>query len=406
LFLRDNRFLRDRRVQIGGAVVIVGAVVAGFLYFGGNDDEGSVTPEGDDAFASGEDVAPTPGENVASSLEGGPETLLYLSDDLLQRKELKTSEDEEVTTLTDALGTDIGAASPWLAYVSAKDTGSGPPNVYLLNLDTEEEKEVGAGYSPTWDVAGARLAYLKPADPEECDAGGCTSYQVFTTDPESAEERPLIEDEGFWTIFGWSGDYLLVGNSNTPNTIVAVSADGEQHELEIPVADVLAPSPDGSWLLSRDKKGMALVPLADGGIDGKAEKIDIGANRVISATWSNASDSVAVILEDTTKQTGLTKEEKDRLREAGRKPKDVVTPPTSRLVVFSPDDPEMKDVEESFGAAGTPLWSPDDQQVFFIRKVDAEGNLQTFLCPVEAKGECTLGFSFTESSPLQFLRIE
>jgi hypothetical protein len=174
---------------------------------------------------------------------------------------------------------------------------------------------------------------------------------------------------------------VLVSDFARPEVITAVALDGDTTELDFPVTQYWDASPDGKWLIKTNAKKTEFVAFDDGRLGEQRVPIDLGKLTLTEGAWSHDSSSVAAVVR------------------SGPGPGD------SSVVTFSPDEPELVAVEQSFGAAGRVLWSADNEYIVFAKVVDPKkALLQAVWCPVGNEGDCRSVISWTEGITL--LRTE
>ena len=334
--------------------------------------------------------------NAASTLEGGPDEVLFLSGTTLIRRDVVASEE---SPLTDAPSPAVYAApgSHWLAYVTMKaEVGNtAVPTVQVYDPETETKQQVGVGVRPVWNPEGTHVAFVRPLVPSECtgeDCSGETKIGVFDVE---TGNTALFLDAGRYSVLGWAGDSLLVSDFDDPKAILSVSPEGEPARLEMPASQFVDASPDGNWILRQSANITEFVAIEDGALGDQRIPIELGQYEVIQGVFAHDSTEVAAITGIT---AGVTKGK-------GKNARIVNEATTTQIQVFSPESPEPVLVEETFGAASHLLWSVDNESVIFTRLLDPKKALfQANHCPVANEGECTIVTSWTEG--VSILRAE
>lgn len=372
-----------------GLAAAVALAVVGFLLLGGGDDEDST----DEALATG--------GNAAASLEGGPDEILYLSGTSLVRRNLEDG-GEEPAGVIESPSVYASTGSRWLAYVTSKnvadDDFAAEPVLHLYDPETEDESSHGAGVAPVWNRSGTHLAFLRPVEPRECQGETCAGdVQIGVVEASSGRESLLL-DPGRYSILGWAGEWILVSDFTAPGSIVAVSLDDERKELDMPASQYWDSSPDGRWIVKTNAKKTEFVSIDDGELGEERVEVDLGQYALFEGSWAHDSSRVAAVVSlesSTPKGKGNGKgDEKKGGQEA-----------STRIVTFSPEDPELVQVEGTFGATGTVLWSVDNESIVFSSLLDPKRALfQAKHCSLGNDSPCEIVTSWTEGVAL--LRTE
>lgn len=364
----------------GGLVVAIALAVVAYLLLGdGDDDEGS----------TGGSV-PT-GANAASSLEGGPDEVLYLSGTSLIRRNLESGKERPAGTI-ESPNVYPSRGSQWIAYVTSKkvpdDDFAAEPVLHLYDAETEEETAHGAGVAPVWNPSGTHVAFLRPVEPRECQGETCSGdVQIGVVDTASGSESLLLEP-GKYSILGWAGEWVLVSDFTNPGTVISVSLDDEQKVLDMPASQYWDASPDGSWVVKTNTKKTEFIAIEDGELGDERVEVDLGEYQLFEGGWAHDSSRVAAVVAEVPTE-GRAADVAD----------------TSRVVTFSPDDPGIAEVGDSFGATGTILWSVDNDSIVFASLIDPRRALfQAKHCPLGNESGCEIVTSWTEGVTL--LRAE
>jgi hypothetical protein len=356
----------NRILAIGVGLVVAAAVAIGLVVMSGSD---LFWDDGDDFVAAG------PGENAARALAGGPPSLLYISGTSLIRRDVLEQSDETIRELP---APDVFAApgSRWIAYVEPKTEQTedqdfvSEPELHVYDPESNDDTVIGAGVAPLWSPTGTRLAYLKPTQPRSCQGQSCAGdVAVAVADPESGESDELL-DPARWVLLDWAGDRILVSDQDSPNRITSVSIDGEVTVLDIAPSELWDVSPDGRWLVRiSTTKPARFLKLEDGRLAGRGPVIELGSFLLTDGSWAHDSSRVAAV---------------------------VLQGRTSQIVTFSPEEPTLVPIEETFGAQGHVLWSVDGDALVFSTVIDPKvGLLQAYYCPVETEGACRTLMSWT-----------
>ena len=369
----------ERRVVALIAAVLVVCVAAALFFLSGGDDDEPVDPPG---LAGAGVVA----GNAAEYFDDGSDVLLYKSGTTLIERPVDG--DERRLGGIDAGGVFPSPGSPWLAFY-ATATKKGPEKTVLtfLQTETEDEVELPNALGPVWSPDGKQLAFLEPENPDRCRSlARCGSkHRVYTWSPDAAGEEPVeISEPGDWTILGWSGSTVLVAEGGEGATaITAVAPDGGDEELDLAPHDLLAPSPDGRWLLVRAEGGGAT--LLSTGSAGDVE-VELPSFDLTDAVWTHDSESVVAIAYPQAAADEPKKNKKGKRKRAE----------LAQLVTFSPGDPFPQFFEESYGVFGDVMWGPGNDYVGFGRRLG--GTLPEFVyCPV-GEGDCISLIAYGEGT--------
>lgn len=374
----------------GGLVAAIAIAVVLFLLLRGGDDES-------------DDPAAAPAGNAAASLEGGPDEVLYLSGTSLVRRDLEKGSEEPAGTL-ESPSVYASQGSHWIAYVTAKATGAGDdfaaePTLHLFDPESEEKARYGAGVAPVWNASGTRVAFLRPVEPRNCEGESCPGdVQIGVVEAATGTESLLLEP-GNYSILGWAGEWILVSDFENPAEVIAVSFDNEPNQLDLPASQYWDASPDGRWIVKTNAKKTEFVSFADGELAEERVAIDLGDYQLLEGGWAHDSSQVAAVV---TSESVVQKEKKDEKDDTDRA---VEQGATTRIVTFSPQDPEPATVDGTFGATGTVLWSVDNESIVFASLLDPKRALfQATTCPVGNSTGCEIVTSWTEGVVL--LRTE
>lgn len=373
---------RSLVVLIGGGLVLtVALAVAVYLLLGGGGDDASGGP-----FATA--------GNAASSLEGGPDEFLYLSGTSLVRRNLESGEEEPVGTI-ESPNVHAAPGSHWLAYVTSKkvadDDFAAEPVLHLYDAESSDESSHGPGVAPVWNPSGTHVAFLRPVEPRECQAETCSGdVQIGVVEAETGDQSLLLEP-GTYSVLGWAGEWVLVSDFRDPATVIAVSLDDERKELDMPASQYWDSSPDGRWVVKANAKKTEFVAIEDGELGEERVTVELGKYQLLEGAWAHDSSRVAAVVSlESSVRRG--KGDKERL---------VPQEATTRVVTFSPEDPEPVTLEDSFGATGTVLWSVDNESIVFASLLDPKRALfQAKHCPLGNESTCEIVTSWTEGVAL------
>lgn len=371
----------------GGLAAAIAIAVAAFLLLGGgagDDDDGN--------------VAAPPG-NAAESFAGGPDEVLYLSGTSLVRRDLESGK-EEPAGVIESPSVYAAPGSPWVAYVTAKssadDDFAAEPVLNLYDVENDEKARYGAGVAPVWNRAGTHVAFLRPVEPRDCQGEECSGeVQIGVVEAGTGEESVVL-DPGRYTILGWAGEWILVSDFDDPGTTISVTVDDERQQLGMPASQFWDASPDGRWVVKANAKKVELVPIEGGELGEDRVAIDLGDATLLEGAWSHDSSAVAAVVSN----------ESFVQRGKGENARTVTEDPTTRIVTFSPERPEPREVPETVGATGTVLWSVDNESIVFASLLDPKRALfQAKHCPVAGNDlGCEIVTSWTEGVTL--LRTE
>jgi hypothetical protein len=374
----------------GGLAMLVAIAVVLYLLLGGGDDGAS------------ESSAGTAG-NAAASLEGGPDEILYLSGTSLVRRNLEDGQEAPVGMI-ESPSVYPSHGSHWIAYVTTKAVGgdddfAAEPVMHLYDPENDVTERYGPGVAPLWNPSGTHVAFLRPVEPRNCQGESCPGdVQIGVLEAATGSESSLLEP-GRYSILGWSGEWILVSDFDDPSTITAVTFDDEPSMLDIPASQYWDASPDGRWIVKANAKKTEFVSIEDGRLGDERVAIDLGDYQLFEGGWAHDSSRVAAVVSS---ESVVHKEKKDEKDDTDRV---LVGKATTRIVTFSPDDPEPVMVDGTFGASGSILWSVDNASIVFASLLDPKKALfQAKTCPVGNSQGCEIVTSWTEGVTL--LRTE
>ncbi|MDQ4124384.1 MAG: hypothetical protein M3134_02130 [Actinomycetota bacterium] len=359
----------------GGLVVATALAVVAYLVLGGGDD-------GD----AGEGSA-APGGNAASSLEGGPDEVLYLSGTALVRRNLENDKEKAVGTI-ETPSVYASPGSQWVAYVTSEkvkdDDFAAEPVLHLYDPETGDESDHGPGVAPVWNATGTHVAFLRPVEPRDCQGETCAGdVQIGVVEAGSDADATLLLDAGKYSILGWAGEWVLVSDFEDPTQVIAVNLDDDRTVLGMPASQFWDASPDGRWIVKTNAKKTELVSWDGDELAEERVAVDLGDYQLLEGAWAHDSSRVAAVV-------GLP----------GRRGMQ-----ETRVVTFSPEDPELVEVADSFGATGTVMWAVDNEAVVFASLLDPKRALfQAKSCALGNESTCEVVTSWTEGVAL--LRTE
>ncbi|MDQ3953814.1 MAG: hypothetical protein M3279_12765 [Actinomycetota bacterium] len=376
---------RSLVVWIGGGLVgtIVIAVVL-FLLLGSDDS--------DDGSGLGL------GGNAASTLEGGPNEVLYMSGTSLIRRNLETQSEEPAGTVPSP-SVYASPGSHWIAYVTSKvspdDDFAAAPVLHLYDLENDDKEKYGAGVAPVWNPAGTHVAFLRPVEPRECQGESCSgAVQVGVVEASTGEEALLL-DPGRYSILGWAGDRILVSDFADPTRTISVSLNDDPGDLGMPASQYWDSSPDGRWVVKSNAKKTEFISIEDGELADERVTVELGDYQLLEGAWAHDSSQVAAVVSL----------EGKGVRGKGERQRLVPQKDSTRIVTFSPDDPTPRTVDGTFGATGTVMWSVDNAGVVFASLLDPKRALfQATYCTLGNESSCEVVTSWTEGVAL--LRTE
>lgn len=324
---------------------LVLAVAAGAYWFTTNDSD----PSG--VGGDGDEVARDLTEDEV--LDSAP-LVYYVEGDALKSIGARDDEGEIVREGLSPYVTGADQAT----YVTWVEFGSGDQPVIQLYDRAADEKETISGTAPVWDEAGQRFAYLSPTRLGSCSETDCeVPVQVVVFDTGSGESK-LWLDQGRWSIVGWAGDELIVGDAKNKSRSSIVDAEGDTRRLRIAFGDIKSVSPDGEWVISSKQSGPELVRIADG-----IDRSPLGDNddTVTFVDWASDSSRAAVV--------ATFDEDPPRLF--------IVDTESRSIEPFNEDE-----------VVGEVFWGPDDQGVVLTRVDRDELQLQASFCRIEAPDKC------------------
>lgn len=319
------------------------------------------------------DVEPSP---ISEPPETVSRTVTYLDGKVLRRWDVESGRSERIVKLpsVDVVASPDGSR---MAYVTSSQPSPEDedfivsPELHLYDIESGEDTTIGPGLSPIWHTDGDRFVYVEPVEERVCEGEVCDgSDRVVVADVEG-ESRETILDAAAWTPLGWLGDEVVVTDQIAKPKTIAVSESGDVRPIAIPPSEFWGASPDGRWIV-RSIAGSAEFSSPDGS---EASGLDLGGGILAEGSWSPNSTEIASVL----------------LEENGTK---------TELVRLGPDSKKPVFLDESEGAAGPVLWSPDGSALLYTRTAGSGGlDLETVLCDLEAGG-CQSLFSWARGVAL------
>ncbi len=291
-------------------------------------------------------------------------SLLFLEGRSLRRLDVASG---RRTRLGEFPAPDVRASlvSDWIAYVVPGQpmTESYPdflpdPRLRLFDAGSGEEVIVGRGFSPLWDPSGGKVAFLRSSPTRSCDGETCAGgVSVRLAWPASGRSKTILE-EGPYGLLGWAGDRLLVADGSDTDHVLSVNGSGEQLRLPLAPSQFWGASPDGRWMVRVGTNETSFVRLHAGRLTAETTPIALERRLLAAGTWANDSSVVAAVA-------------------LGQRV-------ASEVVLFSPEEPQLRALPHSSGVSGTPLWSGDGDWVVFPRASGRKaGTLDASLCPAD-----------------------
>ncbi|MDP9235696.1 MAG: hypothetical protein M3P01_14255 [Actinomycetota bacterium] len=208
-------------------------------------------------------------------------------------------------TIVDLQTADISAspASDWIAYVAAQigvAPGDGDfvrtPKLHFRNLASGSDLNVGVGFSPLWDGAGTRIAYMAPDSPRSCDGETCAgAVRVMVAAPGQLA-RP-ITPFGRLHLLAWAGDRLLVADDKDLTRTTSLALDGSAaFSIPVPPSEIWDASPDGRLLLSVTPGRLHFTTLVRGHTTSSVRTVALASGILGDGSWSAGSGRVAGVL--------------------------------------------------------------------------------------------------------------
>lgn len=317
-------------------------------------------------------------------------SLLFLDGRALLRLEVASG---QKTKLGAFPAPDVRASpgSPWIAYVvpGARTGESKPdfvadPHLRLLDADSGEAMPLGRGYSPLWDPSGSTLAYLGSSPARSCEGETCSGrVTVKLARPADGRVETILEG-GSYGLLGWAGNRVLIADGSDTSHVVSVAPSGQRIRLPLSPSQFWGASPDGRWMIRVGEEGTTFVRLRGGRLTSETKPIALGNRLLAAGTWAADSSSIAAV--------ALHRRAEPE------------------IVLFSPEDPELRPLPHSSGAGGAPLWSGNGRFLVFPRESSrGTGAFDALQCPVDAArpqapGKCRLLLTWREGVVL--LRME
>lgn len=248
-----------------------------------------------------------------------------------------------------------GARAAWVAYAGPTD-----PVAHIYTFG-QEGIETVPGEAPTWKGDGSEFAVMRPVGGTECSEGECNGpVEVFTVDAASGEATELL-NEGRWSLIGWVGDRLVVGDAQREDSAFIVEAKNEVTPIDIAAEDIRSIAPDGQWIVVVAESGPELWSLEDDSVE-FAERFGGPEDTFTSIDWTEDSSRFAAILttlEDTT------------------------------IVSVDVDSSTPDVVVDDLEPSGDLFWAPDEQGMVFTAVNREEVQLEATYCPLDG-GDCSV----------------
>lgn len=285
----------------------------------------------------------------------------------------------------------VSPGSDWIAYVAPGQPTSEAhpdfltePRLRLFDAGTGKETVVGRGFSPLWDPSGSKVAYLRSSPARSCDVETCAGgVSVRMAWPGTGRTETVL-GEGSYGLLGWAGDRLLVADAADTTHTLSVASSGDELRLPLGPREFWGASPDGRWMVRVGRHESEFVRLQNGRMTAETTPIVLRQRLLAAGTWASDSSGVAA------------------MALGGRSPE---------VVLFSPENPELRALPHSSGVSGAPLWSSDGDSLLFPRDPGGgSGKLDASLCPAsisafqDRQGGCRSLLSWREGVVL--LRME
>jgi hypothetical protein len=303
--------------------------------------------------------------------------LLYLHGTRLHRMDIASGDRTRVVRLP---GPDVVASrsTQWIAFVEGSAVGADDflesPVLYLRDLATGDEINVGPGFAPMWNPLDDRVAFLRPIEPRDCEVESCAGAATVALVRPGGEVQQLLP-AGRWGLLAWAGDVVLVADGSDLDHTTVVGP-GIRAQLDVPPSEIWDASPNGRWLVTVGSDGAEVVRMESGRIDGSGVEIDIGGATLGDGSWALDSSRLAAT---------------------------VGSGAAAHVVVIAPDRPTARPVRGSARAAGSVLWSPTGTALTITRSASG-GRLEAAYCAVDGRSSCRGLFSWVQDVAL--LRME
>jgi hypothetical protein len=288
-------------------------------------------------------------------------------------------------TIADLHTADISAspASNWIAYV-APQIGVAPgdgdfvhkPRLHFRNLASGSDLSIGVGFSPLWDGAGTRIAYMAPDSPRSCDGETCAgAVRVMVAAPGQLA-RP-ITPFGRLHLLAWAGDRLLVADDKDLTRTTSLALDGSAaFSIPVPPSEIWDASPDGSLLLSVTPGRLHFTTLVGGHTTTGVRTVSLGSGILGDGSWSAGSGRVAGVLRE---------------------------PDGSGHMALLTADRGLFPVGGTEGAMGNVVWDSAGSRFAYVGVNEGHrGRLQAMLCRLRPGGQtvCKPWFSWLQGVSL------
>jgi hypothetical protein len=288
-------------------------------------------------------------------------------------------------TIIDLHTADISAspASDWIAYV-APQTGVAPadgdfvrkPELHFRNLASSSDLNIGVGFSPLWDGAGTRIAYMAPDSPRSCDGETCAgAVRVMVAAPGQLA-RP-ITPFGRLHLLAWAGDRLLVADDKDLTRTTSLALDGSAaFSIPVPPSEIWDASPDGSLLLSMTPGMLHFTTLVGGHTTTVVRTVSLASGILGDGSWSAGSGRVAGVLRE---------------------------PDGSAHMALLSADQGLLPVGGTEGAMGNVVWDREGSRFAYVGVNEGHrGRLQAILCRLRPGGQtaCKPWFSWLQGVSL------
>lgn len=330
------------------AVLAVLLVAAGALvYVMTSSDE---SEDGGNGNGSG---AP---ERVAPEDATAP-AIYYVEGSELKRTEPDDAGEGETIAEGISAAADADPSSQHVAWVAFAGPERPVTHVYTFG---EDGVRTVSGTSPVWKADGSAFAILRPVGGATCDDRECNGpVEVHTVDADDLEGTEVL-NRGRWSLHGWTGDNLIVGDAESPDESFIVTGKNEVTPIDVPSDTIRSVSPDGRWFTVAKETGPELWSLEGDEVE-FVERFGGPEDTFTAVDWSEDSSRFAAVL---------------------------VTLEDATIVVADVDSSTPETVMDHLQPSGDVFWAPDEAGIVFTAVNREDTQLEATWCPL-GEEDCT-----------------